>query len=61
MWPREDTRAVQADANLAQIWARHGSGRTRRSGCVAALGRVLAMRQSGRTSSNTHVHDASAH
>jgi hypothetical protein len=46
---REDTRAVRVDANLAQIWAKDGSDRTRRSECVASLGRTLAMRRSGRT------------
>jgi hypothetical protein len=60
VWPREDAHAVRADANLAQIWARDGSGRTRRSECVAALGRALATRRSGRTSSDTREHDASA-
>jgi hypothetical protein len=25
-WPRADARAVRADANLAQIWAKDGSG-----------------------------------
>jgi hypothetical protein len=46
---RVPSARIRADANLAQIWARDGSGRMRRSGCVAPLRRALAMRQSGRT------------
>jgi hypothetical protein len=45
MWARGKlgrTRAlsvsVRVDANLTQIWAKDGSGRTRSSGCVASLG-----------------------
>jgi hypothetical protein len=51
-WTREDARAVRANANLAQIWAKDGSGWTRPSGCVAPLGRALATRRSGRTRSD---------
>jgi hypothetical protein len=35
---RAPSARVRADANLAQIWDRDGSGRTRRSGSVAPLG-----------------------
>jgi hypothetical protein len=37
-----------ADANLPQIWARDGSGRTHRFGCVAPLERAKPARRSGR-------------
>jgi hypothetical protein len=62
--PRGRTRAdnvpVRADASVTQIWWTDASGRTRRSGCVASLGRAHATRRSGRTSSDACGPDASA-
>jgi hypothetical protein len=48
----EDAPVVGADANLVQIYARDGSGRTRRCGWIAPLRRTLAMHRSDRTSSD---------
>jgi hypothetical protein len=59
-WPREDARAVRADANSAQICAKDGSRRMRRSGCVAPLGRAHATPRSGQTSSDARGRDALA-
>jgi hypothetical protein len=59
---RENTRAIlqcPSDANLAQIWARDASGRTRRSGCVAPLERAKPARRSDRTRSDARERDAS--
>jgi hypothetical protein len=53
--------SVRADANLPQIWARDGSGRTCRSSYVAPLERAKPTRLSGRTRSDTRGRDASAH
>jgi hypothetical protein len=59
-WTRKDMLVFCVDANLSQIWVKDGSGWTRRSGCVAPLGRVLMTHRSGRTSLDRHGHDTSA-
>jgi hypothetical protein len=57
---RAPSGSIRADANLPQIWARDGSGQTRRSGCVAPLENAQLARRSGRTRSDARGRDASA-
>jgi hypothetical protein len=57
---RASSTRIRADTNLAQIWVRGGSGRTRRSDCVVPLERAQLARWSGWMRSDTRGRDASA-